>query len=156
MSVAADPILADQAERLRQLVAFYAAGADRRDTHLFLRAFSAEAVLVVHRWGSVQSRFAGTDQLATIVPRLERYQRTHHQLGQSRIWKTGHEMRAETYCTARHLSVRDADEVQLVMYIRYEDTFGSDADGQWGIVLRDVHIDWSEERSSVGAAGGPA
>ena len=139
----------DITHALRTAPASYAAGVDRRDQALFLSAFHPEGTLwIPPRGPGAEPRvLRGHDQLAQVVERIGRYDRTFHLLGQTVLESTGDGVaRAETYCVAHHwLTTGDSVE-DTVLHIRYEDTYRLCDDGRWRFTERRLHEDARETR----------
>lgn len=135
---------------LRDLAERYAAGVDRRDPGLFLSAFDAEraSLLVFEPSESGQPRGVrrGRGELADVVTRVSRHDRTFHLLGNSRYDVRGDEATGEVYCVAHQIDpVGDGGRTDHVMYIRYHDHYER-GDAGWQIVERRVLVDWTETR----------
>lgn len=145
---------------LRRLAALYAAGADGRGAETFAGVFLPDARLVVHRGPDVEAPvtvMTGHDQLAKVPAMLrERYARTFHFLGQS-LYEIGDEQATgEVYCLAHHLTVHRHGGSSYVMHMRYDDTYGRDARGDWKIAQRTAFVDWTETRPANPLANPPA
>ena len=132
-------------ESLRDVVAAYARGVDRRDVGTFLGAFHPDATLVVERDGAASDPMRGHDELARVIDRIARYESTHHQLGQMAFAVEGDNGTGEVYCTASHLRRHDGGSEGTVMYIRYLDEYRWD-DSRWAIQQRRVVVDWTDVR----------
>lgn len=131
-------------DALRAVAARYAAGVDRRDRALFLSAFTDDAVMVVpsDRGGSMELK--GLDEIGRVTEMIARYPRTFHLLGQARYAVDATHCTGELYCIAHHIT--PSGDSDLVMYVRYDDTYGVDAVGDWLIKCRHVQVDWTETR----------
>jgi hypothetical protein len=136
----------DDRVALRELAERYAAGVDRRDTELFLSAFHPEQgrLFVFDPSETSEPRGArrGRDELAEVITRIARYDKTFHMLGNTRYEISAPAATGEVYCIAHHL---DAARTDHVMYIRYHDDYTHDRHG-WRIVERRVLVDWRETR----------
>jgi hypothetical protein len=138
-------------DRLLLLVpaARYAAGVDRRDVELFLRAFDADATLTIPpRDGSGDATMLrGHAELSRVVERIARYDTTFHCLGQSLIDRVDDTVaHGEVYCTAHHWRTVDDRREHMTMYIRYADAYRRGDDGEWRIATRSLHVDAREIR----------
>ena len=132
-------------DELRQPAARYAAGVDRCDRALFLSAFHADATLTIPaREGTPgpPSTLRGHGELARVVERIARYDRTFHFVGQALLEPiTDDDARGEVYCTAHHWRATGDRTEDRVMYIRYADEYRRGADGAWRIAERTLHVD---------------
>jgi hypothetical protein len=133
---------------LQALAARYAAGVDRRDRELFLRAFHTEATLrIFHKdpdGKEVISTRTGHEEIGAIPSMISRYEKTFHFLGNHLYRITGDEAEGEVYCTARHLSLGINGGLDFIMVIRYQDQYRRDTDENWLIADRLVLVDWTE------------
>ena len=136
---------------LRDLAERYAAGVDRRDTDLFLSAFHPDGCLLVFNPSESPEPTGarrGVGELADVITRIARHDRTFHLIGNSSYDVAGDEATGEVYCVAHHVDRpedgsggdRPSDHV---MYIRYRDEYRRD-DGTWRIRERRVLVDWTE------------
>ena len=144
---------------LRTAPAVYAAGVDRRDSGLFLSAFHPEGSLwIPSRGPGAEARvLRGHSELAQVISRIGRYDRTFHLLGQTLLESAGDVVvRAETYCVAHHwLTTGDGLE-DTVLHIRYEDTYALGDDGAWRFTERRLHEDARETHRVSGPGEGAA
>lgn len=137
---------------LRSLALAYAQGADRRDADRYVSAFHPDAVLNVHTPAdhvNPDRVRRGHEELRRIPEMLGRYVATFHMIGQS-TYDIG-ETRAtgEVYCMARHLRDNgDGTATDHVMFIRYQDVYTPNADGEWKIATRAVVVDWTEAQAA--------
>lgn len=140
---ASEPGMTD--DELRQPAARYAAGVDRRDRALFLSAFHPDATLTIPaRDGGPgsPSTLRGHDELAGVVERIARYDRTFHFVGQALLEPINDDVtRGEVYCTAHHWRAAGDRTQDRVMYIRYADEYRRGTDGVWRIAERMLHVD---------------
>src|SRR5262249_15637935 len=124
---------------LRDLVQAYAEGCDSRDAALLRSCFADGATLTVHwvdRDATSMVFPAGADQ---IPEGLGRYDLTFHVIGNHRAQVDGDAATGHTYCVAHHVTGTD----DLVMAIRYDDTYRREADG-WRIAERHLRHLWTE------------
>ncbi len=132
----------------------YAAGVDHRDVDLFLSAFDPEGSLtILPPEGSAAAPrvMRGHGELAAVIDRIARYDRTFHLVAQCLFSVEGDDtVRSETYCVAHHWKALGGRIEDTVLYIRYEDLCRRGADGEWRIVQRTLHTDGRETRD-VGA-----
>jgi ketosteroid isomerase-like protein len=151
------PTTGDAATRhtLRSLAERYAQGVDRRDAATFVALFHDDAVITIHDPSeSTEPReLRGIERLAKIPEVIKRYAKTFHLLGQSTYEIGDREATGEVYCIAHHLTPDDtspegAGGTDFVMYIRYEDTYRTDADGIWKFAHRRLRVDWTETRAA--------
>jgi hypothetical protein len=151
---------ADTTEPFAAAPARYAAGVDRRRLDLFLSAFVPDGSLWIpaRGEGSGPRVLRGHDELAQVIERIGRFDRTFHLLGQTLVEEVdGDGARGETYCVAHHwLGAGDRVE-DTVMFIRYEDTYARTAGGDWRLAERRLHEDAREIRdvTAWGRVAGP-
>lgn len=127
----------------------YAAGVDRRDVELFLRAFEPDATLTIPpRDGTGDATtLCGHGELARVVERIARYDTTFHCLGQSSIERVDDATATgEVYCVAHHWRMVDDRREHMTMYIRYADAYRWGTDGEWRITARALYVDARETR----------
>jgi hypothetical protein len=94
----------------------------------------------------------GHDELATVVERIGRYERTFHHLGQMAVERLDEAVaHAEIYCIAHHWRSVDPPGGHMVAYVRYEDRYRRLTGGEWCIASRVVHID-GVQTSAAGSA----
>jgi SnoaL-like domain len=139
-----EPLLFDLSRR-------YAAAADRRDVDRFLSVFAPEGQMSLCTGPDpyeVVRVISGPEELAAVPPRLARYDRTFHFLGQAGYDVDGDRASGEVYCIAHHLTVGPSGAQNKVMYIRYSDEYVAGPAGGWRIVHRRVHVDWTEVRAA--------
>lgn len=130
----------DTAE-LHALVEGYARHADDGDGDAFAALFLPDAFLrTFPADGSEGQRHEGADALGRIPGRLrEQYEATAHHVepGAMTVTDDGATAAGSSACVAHH---HRADGMDRVLTIRYDDTFGRDADGRWRFATRDVHM----------------
>lgn len=140
----------DVRTELRLLAERYARGVDRREVETILSAFSPDATLSVHRSSDTDApdtEMQGHGEISRIATAIGRYTKTFHLLGQS-LYEVGDgRATGEVYCVAHHLTADRHGGTDQVMYIRYDDQYGPDADGAWRISTRRVMVDWTETRA---------
>lgn len=145
--------MADPADLLaiRALVDGYALAADRRDRTAFVALFAPDATLTTYDVDDqVAGGYAGAAELATVIDRLERYERTLHLVATHLAEVDGDEATGSATCEAHH---RRADGRDRVLLIRYDDRYARRGPG-WVIQGREVHVRFSEERPAPARAGG--
>ena len=137
-------------QELRALAEGYAQGVDRRDVETFVALFHDDAVITIHDPSeSTEPReLRGIDRLAKVPEAIQRYAKTFHLLGQSTYDIGDGEATGEVYCIAHHLTPDAHGGTNYVMYIRYEDTYRTDADGVWKFASRRLRVDWTETRAA--------
>jgi hypothetical protein len=141
--------IADQLE-LRSLAEYYAAGVDRRDRDLFLRAFHPDGGIVLLDYTDptqVRGTRTGHAELADVTELIARYDKTFHFIGNTRYTIDGDRATGEVYCVAHHLTPDRHGGTDHVMMIRYQDSY-SRRDGRWGIDERRLITDWTETRTA--------
>jgi hypothetical protein len=135
---------------LRSLAERYARGVDRREVDTFVALFHDDARIVIHDPSeSTEPReLRGLERIAKVPEIIQQYPKTFHLLGQSTYDIGDGEATGEVYCIAHHLT-HDADgTTNFVMYIRYEDTYRTDAGGTWKFAQRRLRVDWTEARAA--------
>ena len=144
-----DPIApVDPADRLalRALVEGYACACDERDAETLRRVFADGATLTVQwpdRPAAVLTFPASAEHVATS---LAQYHRTYHFVGNHRVTVDGDAATGTTYCVAHHVTGTGPDAHDHVMHIRYLDAYVR-TDAGWRIATRDLHVDWTEDRT---------
>ena len=135
---------------LRSLAERYASSVDRRDVDTFVPLFHSDAVITIHDPSeSTEPReLRGLERLAKIPTVIARYAKTFHMLGQSTYDIGDGDATGEVYCIAHHLTPDVHGGTNFVMYIRYEDTYRTDADGTWRFAQRRLRVDWTEMRAA--------
>ncbi len=127
---------------LRALVDGYGVAVDDGDVESFCSLFTDDAVLsVLDADGAERSRYEGAAELATLPPKLARYDRTLHLVSTHHARVDGDRARGTAYCEAHHRS----GDVDRILYIRYEDDYVRTAAG-WRIAARTVRTLWTEQR----------
>lgn len=130
---------------LHDLVVAYASMADRRDATGFTDLFLPDATLTARRGDGEPAVYQGAARLAEIPERLTRYDQTFHVVTNDNAEVDGDRATGEASCQAHHLT-RDIDDVtDLVLTIRYADTYQRTPAG-WRFATRDVHIIWTTEQ----------
>ncbi len=140
-------LTAQDLDELRSLASRYARGVDRRDAETFGAAFHPDGQLHTFKPVSDEpaSVYDGRDHVATIPGKMiGRYDATFHVVHQCDYESTDGGATGEVYCTASHFGGTAAPGGSFVMYIRYRDTYTRNADGAWGISVREVHTDWTQ------------
>ncbi len=127
---------------LEDLVDGYADAADRRDAVAFAALFLPDATLTIVRAGAEPSVHSGHEQLARIPEMLRRYPLTLHVVTNHHGTIDGDEARGGAICQAHHLVEGDDGTTDLVLNIRYRDTYARTGAG-WRIATREVHILWT-------------
>ena len=129
---------------LHDLVVAYASTADRRDVAAFAALFLPDATLTARRGNGEPGIYTGTERLAEIPERLGRYTETFHVVTNHVCQVDGDTAHGEAACRAHHVSVTDGGATDLVLTIRYRDTYQR-TDAGWRFATRDVHILWTSE-----------
>ncbi len=137
-------------QELRSLAERYAQGVDRRDVDTFVGQFLPDAAILIHDPSeSTEPRaIRGSERLARVPEIIKRYPKTFHLLGQSTYVIGDGEATGEVYCVAHHLTPDAHGGTNFVMYIRYEDTYRTDASGAWKFAERRLRVDWTETRAA--------
>ena len=132
-----DDLLAREA--IRDVLARYCRGIDRRDRDMVARCFHPDAT-DVHVTGPGPI----ADFLELFFELLHGYDSSFHFLGQSviDIDPDGRTARSESYGIAHHRTAGGPDHRNLVTGVRYVDDFTVVA-GMWAIAARVAITDWS-------------
>jgi hypothetical protein len=142
------PSVADRMA-LQDLVAAYARGVDRRVFQSVAALFTEDGRLAIYNGQPgtepPQRERLGREQIARAMTRLEQYDVTTHILGQQSVAVDGDTATGETYCLAHHFSDVDGRRTNMVMSIRYLDTFVR-LGNRWFIEERLLAVDWVEHR----------
>jgi len=141
-SVDAD-LLAARVE-LRDLVDGYARACDHGDRAALEALFRPDATLTVHRPGAEPFTYDGAVALGGIVPKLGRYARTFHLVANHSCSISGAHAEGEVYCEAHHVRADGPVPVDVVLTIRYVDTYERGDEG-WRFASREVQILWTRE-----------
>jgi hypothetical protein len=145
---AAATLTAEDTTALNRLVDAYADAVDRRDAAALIGLFTPEGRLRVQTEdGPVQSSFEGA-ALADLLGTVAGYDRTFHHVG-GRVFEAGDEgeragARGRVHCLAHHYQRTPNGPVDLVMMIRYLDSYDRTAEGSWLIADRQVLVEWTE------------
>lgn len=130
---------------LYDLSARYAMAADDRDATAVGALFLPNGRLVTGR-----GQRTGRDEIVRAMAGLDRYEATHHQLGQAHYWIDEHGTHGELYCQAHHWTteispVSSADSgsgseavtTDWMLFVRYRDTYERTNEG-WLIAEREL------------------
>jgi hypothetical protein len=137
-------------QELRSLAERYAQGVDRRDADIFVPLFHPDAVITIHDPSETTEprELRGIERIAKVPEVIARYAKTFHLLGQSTYDVGDGKATGEVYCIAHHLTPDVHGGTNYVMYIRYEDTYTTDAYGAWKFAQRRLRVDWTETRAA--------
>jgi 3-phenylpropionate/cinnamic acid dioxygenase small subunit len=142
---------------LRNLAYRYAQAVDRRDPVGYVSVFDPAARVHVYNTDSPEravSDMTGHEQLAQVPELIKRFDRTYHFVGNTGYDVNGDAATGEVYCQAHHLTEAAEQSTDLVLFMRYQDTYRRGADG-WRIVERRAFVDWTEIREAGHAFGAP-
>jgi hypothetical protein len=144
---------------LRDLIDAYATAVDARDGEAFAALFREDAALRIFEAGAAEPaiEYRGTAELRTVPDLLDKlkFGTTFHLMANHRCQIDGDRATGETYCLAHHLRERDGALQDVVMVIRYRDTYARGEDG-WRFAQRDVLRQWTEIRPAELAQLAPA
>lgn len=126
----------------------YARHADRIDAESLGALFVEDGVLRIVRRGvdGPPVERVGRSEIVGAIRRLDRYEKTFHLVGNHSYEVDGDAATGEVYCVAHHVHGDPGSRRDHVMMIRYHDRYRREPDG-WKIVERELHVDWTEERS---------
>jgi ketosteroid isomerase-like protein len=140
-----DPAAAHQLDNLRY---GYAAALDRRDAEALRAVFHPDATIRIFPPGAdaPAAETRGHDAIGMMTSAMaDRFAATMHVISNPRSEIEGNSASGSAYCVAHHV-ILDSDSARsFVAYLRYDDTFGRQADGSWLIVNRDIRFLWCEE-----------
>jgi uncharacterized protein (TIGR02246 family) len=136
---------AGEQRELHELVERYAQALDRDDVAGVSELFTEDGVLVT--WmdpadDSPTGERVGREAIAKAVDGISRYAATHHTISSHTSVVEGATATGETLCTAQHLQEQRGKRSDLVMYIRYVDTF-TRSTSSWLISRREVQVQWT-------------
>ena len=140
--------LLDRAE-IRDVMARYARGLDRRDFELAASCFTDDAVA---DYGGEQATAHGIEAIVRILRAVEHFEQTTHSMGDQIVEFDGDTARVETYARDQLRYTRDGVTYDMTGGLRYEDTFVRTPDG-WRIQHRVMHTDWRRHDPVVEAPG---
>lgn len=130
---------------LRDLADRYGLAFDQRDQEAFDRLWEPAGVLEVFQDGPAQPATGAlrVGQFHHAFARLARYRFTQHHVTTHTADVNGSTATGVTYCEAHHV----ADATDLVMHIRYVDTYRRDPASGWRFAHRRVEVLATEERA---------
>jgi hypothetical protein len=157
-----DLATAEAQAELHALSVEYAAAVDDRDGERLAQLFVAEGELVVPKFPvdlhPVITR-SGHEELRQVPDRLAVYDRTFHEVSNTRYAVDGDQASGQVQCVAHHLSPAPGPTgvgttaTDMVWYIRYRDDYRLTGAG-WRFARRALHLQWVEEH--VVAVLGPS
>jgi ketosteroid isomerase-like protein len=136
---------AADAVALRSLADRYAQAVDRRDAAALLALFAPGAVVVLpppmaRRLPSAE--LVGHGQIATLIDGVRNFVRTRHVVTQQVVDVRGDTASGEIYCEAHHILGSDERIRDLVLALRYLDSFAR-VDAGWRFTRRELVLDWT-------------
>jgi hypothetical protein len=145
---------------LQELAFRYAAAVDTCDRDAFLAVFDPEGSISAYA-PDADEPFAvqrGHAELAMVPGMMrQRFHRTQHMMTNHLVDLTrgaggaGHDATGSVYCTARHWNPDPLGGTDLIVVIRYDDSYRRDGDG-WRILDRHIRFLFSETVSTLTAA----
>lgn len=140
---------------LYDLALRYAQSADRRNYEAFREIFTETGSIHGHRADPATSKplysIEGRETIVKGLSGLEQYVKTQHHVSNQLVEIDGDRATGETYCTAHHIYLKDAEPWNLTMAIRYQDKFVRES-GRWWFQERRLWVDW-ERHESLGEKG---
>jgi hypothetical protein len=137
---------------LRARVDRYAVAVDARDRDGFAGLFTPDGALAVYETDDGAPpvvEYAGPDALRSVMDLLSGFSTTFHLMANHLAVVAGDEGTGDVYCMAHHIvEAEDGGETDLVMYIRYRDSYVRTPEG-WRFARRDVMRQWTEERPAA-------
>ncbi len=137
MSTVAIQELADRLA-IRDVMALYARGLDRRDFDAVASCFAEDAYA---DYGGPTAPAEGRDAILKIVRVVERFILTMHFMGDQTVTLRGDEADVETYAIDQLRYEKDGVQYDMTGGLRYEDKMVRE-DGRWVIKHRVMHTDW--------------
>ena len=129
--------LADRQE-IRDLMARYARGLDRRDFEAVASCFAEDAFA---DYGGPAGSAQGREAILKVVRVVKRFILTMHFMGDQTVVLRGDEADVETYATDQLRYEKDGTVYDMTGGLRYADTMVRQ-DGRWVIKHRVMHTDW--------------
>jgi uncharacterized protein (TIGR02246 family) len=130
---------------IRALSEGYAQAVDSGDSAAFVSVFAPDGHLVSN-FGGAETHFYGREELAQIPARAkDGSPTTMHFIGNHTADVNGDTATGVTYCIANHLR---EDRSNMVLMLRYLDSYRRDPDYGWLIADRRVDIQWTETRQA--------
>ena len=136
---------------LLALAARYAQALDQHDREQLCSVFTPSGCIAVYSPADSRepsSVFPGHEHLVDVIEAIEeRFEHTYHFVGNATYQQgTDGSLTGEVYCIAHHfMPGTDGEPSNLVMYIRYEDTYEPGPSG-WVIADRRIRIVRQEVR----------
>ena len=132
---------------LLDLAYAYARHADHIEADALGALFVDDGVLrIIRAGGAAVVERVGRAEIVTAIGGLARYDKTFHMVGNHSYVIEGEDATGEVYCIAHHVHGEPGSRRDHVMMIRYHDRYLRTGDG-WRIVERELHVDWTEERT---------
>ena len=129
--------LADRQE-IRDLMARYARGLDRRDFDAVASCFAEDAYA---DYGGPAGAAQGREAILKVVRVVKRFILTMHFMGDQSVVLRGDEADVETYAIDQLRYEKDGVQYDMTGGLRYEDKMVR-KDGRWVIKHRVMHTDW--------------
>jgi hypothetical protein len=142
-----EPAGASDELALRRLSDAYASAVDRRDLAALCDCFAPDGRLVLLSGSREPREYPGHDGLADVMTELGRFELTLHHVSTCSIVFDGAQPHGVVAGVAHHVSARDEGASDLVLQMRYEDTYGRGADMRWRFSERLAHVLFSERRA---------
>lgn len=132
---------------LRRLADAYAVAVDRRDLAALRSCFAPDGRLVLLSGSREPREYRGHDGLAEVMTQLERFELTLHHVTTCSVVVDEAQARGSVAGVAHHVSLLEDGASDLVLQMRYEDTYHRDGDGRWRFAERLAHVLFSERRA---------
>lgn len=134
-----------EAATLRALAEAYAAAVDARDEAALRAVFAADALVVLppvlaERLPAAELR--GPEQLGTLIDGVRNFHHTRHLVTGQTVTVDGDTASGETSCTAHHVYGAPDRQRDLVLTLRYRDSFLRTPQG-WRFRGRELVLDGS-------------
>lgn len=140
---------------ISDVVTSYAQMADRRDGEGVGRLFTDDGVLALYTdpaTGALTEEHRGREAIAAQIDGLARFTATSHSLGNHLATVDGDGARAQTRCTAFHVSEHEGTQRAFIWHLHYDDALVRRG-GIWLLRRRELRVDFAERRPLVVRSG---
>jgi len=142
-----DDVAAEQRDlgELRQLAEAYAAAVDARDVAALRAVFASDALVALPPALAARlpaAELRGPEQLGALIDGVRNFHRTRHLITGQSVAVDGDSAAGETSCTAHHVYGAPDRQRDLVLTLRYRDSFVRTPAG-WRFRRRELVLDGS-------------
>jgi ketosteroid isomerase-like protein len=149
-------LLADE-RALGRLTEEYARATDRRELAAAASLFAEDGLLILFMDGAESpptGHHQGRAAIGAAIAAVTRFDATTHFLGQRTFEVDGDHARGETYCLAYHVRKRPGRQVNVLLAVRYLDTYVR-RDDRWLFSERVMISDWTDRSEQGEPPGSP-